>query len=307
MNSFQQIRRKLRATTFNVRLLEEAVQLFPTILLDYSKILFELLDSFARDKNAAIAGFAGAAYRIVFGIENCDRKLLLSKLIGFVYERHAQASSLSEGCCSNASAATATTDITTNALMILTEINQKYPMEMQNNALQILVIDTDWRHFRRNANSWLIFLFSLQRILDGCNEFTLVQYRMVMNILCSLAFTQPPCELLKDHIDMLIKKQVSSSIRNVKNRGIIGVVRLVDHMIWESDANSHDSEDLNQSYNAIEDLPTEVAKSAAHYVGQLFIFRFLFHETFAQSFTLFGRFVTDIGPELSASFGVGLR
>lgn len=134
-----QIRRKLRAGTLNVRLLEETVQLFPTILLDYSKILFELLDAFARDKNAAISSFAGAAYRIVFGIENCDRKLLLSKLIGFVYERHAQATSLSEGCCSNASATAATTDITTNALMILTEINEKYPIEMQNNGLQILV------------------------------------------------------------------------------------------------------------------------------------------------------------------------
>lgn len=115
----------------------------------------------------------------------------------------------------------------------------------------------------------LMHLFSLQRILDGCNEFTLVQYRMVMNILCSLAFTQPPCELLKDHLDMLIKKQVSSSIRNVKNRGIIGVVRLVDHMIWEPTAADNEPADLNQSYNAIEDLPSEVAKAAANYIGQL--------------------------------------
>lgn len=127
-----------------MRLLEETVQLFPTILLDYSKILFELLDAFARDKNVSISSFAGAAYRIVFGIENCDRKVLLSKLIGFVYERHAQATTLSDGCCSTASSPT-TIDITTNALMILTEINQKYPIEMQNNGLQILVIGKCYR------------------------------------------------------------------------------------------------------------------------------------------------------------------
>lgn len=120
--------------------------------------------------------------------------------------------------------------------------------------------------FHQNSHFSCV-IFSLQRILDGCNEFNLVQYRMVMNILCSLAFTQPPCEMLQDHIDMLIKKQVSSSIRSVKNRGIIGVVRLVDHMIWEPDSAIVDPEDLNQSYNAIEDLPTEVAKKAATYIG----------------------------------------
>lgn len=150
-SNLRQIRRKLRATTINVRLLEETVQLFPTILLDYSKILFELLEAFARDKNADISSFAGVAYRIVFGIENCDRKVLLSKLIGFVYDRHAQATSLADGCCSAGSAMTATTDITTNALMILTEINLKYPIEMQNNGLQILVI----------ATIFAVFLFSM--------------------------------------------------------------------------------------------------------------------------------------------------
>lgn len=73
--------------------------------------------------------------------------------------------------------------------------------------------------------------------------------------------------MLQAHIDMLIKKQVSSSIRSVKNRGIIGVVRLVDHMIWESNAINTDSDDLNQSYNAIDDLPSEVSKKAASYIG----------------------------------------
>lgn len=67
---------------------------------------------------------------------------------------------------------------------------------------------------------------------------------------------------------MLIKKQVSSSIRNVKNRGIIGVVRLVDHMIWEPDSTAVAAEDLNQSFTAIEDLPSEVAKAAANYIGR---------------------------------------
>lgn len=88
-----------------------------------------------------------------------------------------------------------------------------------------------------------------------------------MNIICSIAYSEPPCEQLKDHIDMLVKKQVSSSIRNVKNRGIIGVVRVVDHMVWERDTSPQD--DLESSFDTIEVLPTKLARVAATYIGNI--------------------------------------
>lgn len=58
-----QIRRKLKADIFDVKILEETVRVLPVILLDYSKVLFELLDSFVRDKNAVISNFANVGYR----------------------------------------------------------------------------------------------------------------------------------------------------------------------------------------------------------------------------------------------------
>lgn len=58
-----QIRRKLKADIIDVKLLEETVQVLPVILLDYSKVLFELLDSFVRDKNPVISNFANVGYR----------------------------------------------------------------------------------------------------------------------------------------------------------------------------------------------------------------------------------------------------
>lgn len=88
-----------------------------------------------------------------------------------------------------------------------------------------------------------------------------------MNIICSIAYSDPPCEQLKDHIDMLVKKQVSSSIKNVKNRGIIGVVRVIDHMVWER-KNDSGSEELNNSYSTVESLPTKLSKVAANYIGE---------------------------------------
>lgn len=67
---------------------------------------------------------------------------------------------------------------------------------------------------------------------------------------------------------MLVKKQVSSSIKNVKNRGIIGVVRVIDHMVWERKENGSESEELNNSYSTVESLPTKLAKVAANYIGK---------------------------------------
>lgn len=87
-----------------------------------------------------------------------------------------------------------------------------------------------------------------------------------MNIVCSIAYAEPPCEQLKDQIDMLVKKQVSSSIKSVKNRGIIGVVRVIDHMVWERKGNAPEPDELNSSFNTIESLPTKQSRVAANYI-----------------------------------------
>lgn len=107
------------------------------ILLEYSKVLFELLDTFVRDKTSVISSFANVGYRLIFGIESCDRKVLLARLVGFVCERNAHALVLAD---SGVAANKATQDdLTTSALMILSEINRKYPAEMKYNGLQVLV------------------------------------------------------------------------------------------------------------------------------------------------------------------------
>lgn len=120
-----------------MKLLEVTVRSLPIILLEYSRVLFELLDTFVRDKNAVISNFANVGYRLIFGIESCDRKVLLARLVGFVCERNAHALVMADsGIAANKSTQT---DLTTSALMILSEINRKYPAEMKYNGLQILV------------------------------------------------------------------------------------------------------------------------------------------------------------------------
>lgn len=126
-----------------MKLLEETVEALPTILLEYSKVFFELLDGFVRDKNPSISTFANVGYRLVFGIDTCDRKVLLMRLVGFVCERNAHAMA----DAGPSSSKSTPNDITTSALMILSEINQKYPKEMKHNGLQILVNEKRFNRF----------------------------------------------------------------------------------------------------------------------------------------------------------------
>lgn len=113
------------------------MRVLPVILLESYTVLFELLDSFVRDKNPVISNFANVGYRLIFGIESCDRKILLARLVGFVCERHAHAMVLADsGIPANKSTQT---DLTTSALMILSEINRKYPAEMKYNGHHVLV------------------------------------------------------------------------------------------------------------------------------------------------------------------------
>lgn len=112
-------------------------------------------------------------------------------------------------------------------------------------------------------------MFCLQRLIENSEDFTLVQFRSTMNIICSIAYSEPQCEQLKNHIDILVKKQISSSIRNVKNRGIIGVIRVIDHMLWEPIESIPQSDNLDESFSSIDVLPTKLSKTAANYIGEM--------------------------------------
>lgn len=57
--------------------------------------------------------------------------MLLSKLTAFVCEKRVTTATNRDSGAS--------VDVTTNALMILLDINKKYPIEMQKNSFQILV------------------------------------------------------------------------------------------------------------------------------------------------------------------------
>lgn len=51
----------------------------------------------------------------------------------------------------------------------------------------------------------------------------------------------------------------------VNRQGIIGISRVIDHLIWQEDVIEDDS---NRTYDCVDDLPDGVAQKAAKYIGR---------------------------------------
>lgn len=230
-------RRKIKTQQFTISLIQSTIRDLSIVIVHYKKNFLELIENFFRDRDVSVSTFGYCSYKMLFGVPNCDTKLILSKLIGFVSERP-HTSPFTASIIDN--------DISTHALHLLTEMNRKNPLEMQTNGLQLL------------------------RILDRVCELNLSQFRLVMNILCSVAYPLPPLspsDRLQDHIDMLVKKQVTSSIALIKHRGIIGATRVVDHIIWTEKAPAipmdDESTDLDLTFNSVDEIPDGVGRTSA--------------------------------------------
>ncbi|KAG4067200.1 hypothetical protein HA402_000191 [Bradysia odoriphaga] len=222
----QLIRKKIRTGQFSITILDEIVEHFLSILKEYLTLFVSTLDKLFRDKNDEVVAFATHGFRTLFDVEQFNKKVLLSKLVEYV-------------CQNQIGSETAT-----NALRILSEFNDKNPVQMQNYALQLM------------------------RMLDRASELNLAQYRMIMNILCSIAYPLPPMVGsldLQNHIDMLLKKQVASSIPTIKNLGIVGVVQTIEHLVWTTDDDSSQSQG-NELFQTIDDIDDAAAKTAAQYL-----------------------------------------
>lgn len=62
-SSILQIRRKIKMEIIQPNLVDKIVEQFPSILMLYSSIFFELMDIFLRDKNQMLANFASNAFK----------------------------------------------------------------------------------------------------------------------------------------------------------------------------------------------------------------------------------------------------
>lgn len=217
------IRKKFSEEFFTKRLLKDVVTQFPDFVVEHLGIFLEIADHLFRSKEK-IWEIGKLAFKFAFGIDACNRKVILSKLVGLVCEK-------------------TDPEVKTRALLMLSEIRVKYFAELQNNGMQLLLI---------------------QENIGGIG---LMQYRILMDILCSIAYPMLPAtgpEEFVHEIDMLVKKQLANSSISVIRLGIIGAVKTIGHLIWHSnEEEANHGFDPNQTIQSTNEFPEGPIREAA--------------------------------------------
>lgn len=222
------IRRRVKCEQITIGLLNKTRKPIPAVLAQYTDTILQMVYNFIRDKSILVKKFAKHACIVAFGIDDCDRKKIISKLVEIACDK-------------------TESDLPTLSLEVLNDIRNTYTDKMQSCGLLLLPL------------------------LDRITDFDLSQYRMVMELLCSIAYPSADysdCQIIQDHIDMLVKKQILSATSIIKMKGIIGMVQLVNHIAL-TDETGEDMYDLNTTYNSIEELPEGRGKLAANYIGRI--------------------------------------
>ncbi|XP_059622047.1 Fanconi anemia group D2 protein [Phlebotomus argentipes] len=217
------MRKKFTEELFTRRFLRDVVLQFPDFVVENLGIFLEIADHLFRSKGK-IWEIGKLAFKFAFGIDACNRKVILSRLVGLVCEK-------------------TDPEVKTRALMMLSEIRGKYFTELQNNGMQLLMIQ------------------------ENIGDIGLMQYRILMDILCSIAYPMPPStapEELVHEIDMLVKKQLANCSISVIRLGIVGAVKTIGQLVWHAtEEEAAQGFDANTTIQSVKDFPEGPIQDAA--------------------------------------------
>lgn len=232
---------KVPAGFFNVDFLKEVFKTFPIIIAQYSDSLLELLNSLQKSNVFEINEFSSTCFIELFSNELSDKKEIIGSLVQFLCEKTPQ---LPFGPRS---------DFKVMTLNILNAMRKE---------------------------SLLIHYKILLRVLNYQKvQLTFDEHRLVMELLCSLAFTaefngnlsniekkklEEERDALQEHLEMTMNKLMCNPDMKIKALGIIGAVKIVSALIVNI---VMDSEDVGKTTKlSIDDLPAGQIKNAAKHV-----------------------------------------
>lgn len=105
------------------------------------------------------------------------------------------------------------------------------------------------------------------------------QFRLVLEVLCSLTSIKSKnysnynsnhkeaTQTVRDHLNMMVKKQIGSRSIELKKQGIVGAIKIISSMLLHHSTISFDDKEILR----IDDLPEGPAQEAAKLIGNLLI------------------------------------
>lgn len=166
-------KKRVKERLFTVELLQCMARNTSTILLDLVPIMTDFFRACFCDRDKYTALFGAIGYRILFKIKNGDRRYPLQSLISLACIRPNDAPFQSDN------------DTRTNALELLLEIKKRLKSEADGG------------------------FFQVEKILDRSTYLNIDQYRIVIKILCSLAYDGQGVESIKTDLEIMAQKNVT--------------------------------------------------------------------------------------------------
>lgn len=229
---------KIKRGHLTVTHMKELTKYFGCVLKVHMDCVLDFVESCLKERQIEICEFGVTSISYLFSADNMNNKVVLNKLVGFMCEM----ALVNEGRRNDHLIAT--------CMNALSNINSQFPNDIKNNAHVLL------------------------KIMDVSIDLSLQQYRTAVSLICdAIDVPETPLDESEtwDNINIVIRKQLLSNKKDVKKKGIIGVVRLVQHLLKNTSgrAELHCSFDSEKTIESASDIPTAAGREIANMINMM--------------------------------------
>uniref|UniRef100_A0A1Q3FAC5 Putative fanconi anaemia protein fancd2 nuclease n=1 Tax=Culex tarsalis TaxID=7177 RepID=A0A1Q3FAC5_CULTA len=227
---------KLRKQHLTVGHMEQLTKRYGVVLKTHMDCVLDFVESCLKERQAEVCEFGVLSMSYLFSANSMNNKLVLNKLVGFMCEmaliNEAARNDHLIAVCMNA----------------LSNIHEKYPSDARNCAHILL------------------------KMMDVSTDLSLEQYRSAVSIICDAI--QVPDQPIGDNeswdsINIIIKKQLLSNHKEIKKKGVVGVVRMIHHLLKTAAENPPELSSSFDSDKTIESA-TDIPTAAGREIGNMF-------------------------------------
>lgn len=205
---------------FDVPLLKSCFESLGYIIRNFLISCLDLFEYLFKDKNVLVSNFGAEGFKLLLNLKDSsyEKEIVLSRLVGIASAK-----------TNHRPSQIPCFDLRTRTLVLLGNIKTQF-------------------------NETKCAYYHVEKMLDHSLHFSVMQIRMTMDILYSLAHQQA-------HQEIIILKQITNTM-NSKERyhGIIALVRMLNFKMWETQMTELSPMGVDNSLNSISQIPTSTGK-----------------------------------------------
>lgn len=230
------VKRRIKSGLLTIGLLQKSFRQLGYMLVNNISACLDLFENLFRDRSRDVALYGSECFKQLLQINDdafFDKHLVITQVISLACMKSVEMPFIDQS-------------LRTDTLLLLNEVQRKFKNEM------------------RTA------FYHVEKILDFGKELTLFQFRLTIDILANLAFEPPGDEVLKDHLELLVRKQITNTISpSHQKQAIVTLARMLFHLLW-ADHNSAgylDSLDSESTLNSVSQIPTSGGRDMARLIA----------------------------------------